>query len=171
MAVFHHGFRRFTEDIDLLVRHEDVALIHEHVEGRGYLPKFRGSKNLRDTEDGVSIKFFVSGEFPGDGRPKAIAFPDPTDVGVEVGGVRCLRLPTWIELEIASGTSAPDRHKDLVDVEQLIAILPLPRVFREELDVSVREEFDRMWTAMNPPRRFMRIVEEDDCLTDWMHYR
>lgn len=55
MAVFHHGLRRFTEDVDLLVRKEDIRRIHENLDGRGYLPKFKGSKKLRDTEMGVSI--------------------------------------------------------------------------------------------------------------------
>src|SRR5580698_4004737 len=50
MALFQYGYRRFTEDVDLLVSRSNLKLIHEALEGRGYLPKFSGSKNLRDTE-------------------------------------------------------------------------------------------------------------------------
>src|SRR4051794_2638739 len=47
MALFNHGFRRFTEDVDLLVTLEGLQEIHRQLEGLGYLPPFRGSKNLR----------------------------------------------------------------------------------------------------------------------------
>src|SRR5678816_2393653 len=43
----------------------------------GYVPPFKGSKHLRDTTTGVRIEFLVSGQFPGDGKPKPVAFPDP----------------------------------------------------------------------------------------------
>ena len=55
MALFQHGFRRFTEDVDILVTREGLKQIHEQLEGRGYLPVFAGSKSLRDTEFGVKI--------------------------------------------------------------------------------------------------------------------
>src|SRR5215471_11231962 len=46
MALFVHGFRRFTEDVDILVSRDGLKKIHEELEGRGYLPPFTGSKNL-----------------------------------------------------------------------------------------------------------------------------
>ena len=75
--MFQHGYRRFTEDVDLLVTREGLKEIHRKLEGLGYLPPFQGSKNLRDTEHGVKIEFLVTGEFPGDGKPKPVAFPAP----------------------------------------------------------------------------------------------
>ena len=30
MALFHHGFRRFTEDIELLVSNDDLRKLHEN---------------------------------------------------------------------------------------------------------------------------------------------
>ena len=68
MAMFYHGYRRFTEDVDLLVTREGLAKIHEHLEGRGYLPPFAGSKHLRDTDTGVRVEFLVTGDYPGDGK-------------------------------------------------------------------------------------------------------
>src|SRR3954452_13381431 len=47
IAMFHHGFRRFTEDVDLLVTAEDLARIHEHLDGLGFVRPFSTSKNLR----------------------------------------------------------------------------------------------------------------------------
>ena len=38
MALFRHGLRRFTEDVDLLVTKKDLRLIHEKLEGLGISP-------------------------------------------------------------------------------------------------------------------------------------
>src|SRR5262245_55980260 len=67
MALFLHGYRRFTEDVDVLVTPEGLAEVHRQLEGLGYVPLFEGSKNLRDAEHGVRIEFLVTGQFPGDG--------------------------------------------------------------------------------------------------------
>ena len=58
MAPFQYRHRRFTEDVALLIRGEGLQVIHEALEGGGYLPKFAKSKNLRDTGSGVAIEFF-----------------------------------------------------------------------------------------------------------------
>src|SRR5262245_10224599 len=92
MALFFHGFRRFTEDVDILVTAEGLREIHLQLEGRGYLPPFTNSKNLRDTETGVRIEFLVAGQYPGDGLPKPVAFPDPATTSVEIEGIRFLQL-------------------------------------------------------------------------------
>src|SRR5437763_1492416 len=68
MAMFFHGFRRFTDDVDLLVTREALKEIHARLEGLGYLPPFAGSKHLRDAESGVKIEFLVTGDYPGDGK-------------------------------------------------------------------------------------------------------
>jgi len=47
MALFRHGLRRFTEDVDLLVTKHDLKVIHEKLEGLGYLPPFKNSKRNR----------------------------------------------------------------------------------------------------------------------------
>src|SRR5208282_6521979 len=49
LALFQHGLRRFTEDVDILVTRDDLKIIHERLEGLGYLPPFANSKHLRDT--------------------------------------------------------------------------------------------------------------------------
>src|SRR5438477_11985006 len=79
MALVAHGYDRTTVDVDILVTAEGFSAIHRTLEGLGYVPPFAGSKNLRDTQTGVRVEFLVTGQFPGDGKPKPIAFPDPTD--------------------------------------------------------------------------------------------
>jgi hypothetical protein len=40
--MFFHGYRRFTEDVDILVTAEGLEEIHRELEGKGYLPLFAG---------------------------------------------------------------------------------------------------------------------------------
>ncbi len=150
MALFQHGFRRFTEDVAILVTRDGSRLLHEKLDGLGYVPPFAGSKNLRDTESGVRIEFLVTGDFPGDGKPKPVAFPDPEAVSVEIGDLRVLGLPTLVELKLASGMTNPGRLKDLADVQELVKTLRLPRDFAGQLDPFVRDQYDTLWTASQP---------------------
>ncbi|MBN9118346.1 MAG: hypothetical protein J0I06_04150 [Planctomycetes bacterium] len=141
LALFFHGYRRFTEDVDILVTKGDLKLIHEKLEGRGYLPPFEGSKHLRDTDSGVKVEFLTTGEYPGDGKPKPVAFPNPADVRVESAGVWFLSLPALVELKLASGISNPLRGKDIVDVQELIAELNLDEGLAPQLNEFVRDKF------------------------------
>src|SRR5207237_4177136 len=115
-----HGYERFTTDIDILVTPEGLKKIHERLEGRGYLPPFTGRKHLRDTDSGVKIEFLTTGDYPGDGKPKPVAFPEPAQVSVEIQGMRFINLAALVELKLASGMTNPGRLKDLADVQELI---------------------------------------------------
>jgi hypothetical protein len=152
MALFQHGYRRFTEDVDILVTADGLKLLHEKLEGLGYLPPIEGSKNLRDTDTGVKIEFLVSGGYPGDGLPKPVTFPNPEDIAVVIDGVRCASLPKLVELKLASGT-ASWRLKDLADVQEMIRIFDLPESVAELLDPSVRDSYRHLWQQVRsaPP--------------------
>lgn len=141
MALFLHGYRRFTEDVDLLVDAESLKRIHSELEGRGYLPPFAGSKSLRDTENGVKIEFLVTGGFPGDGKPKPVVFPDPEKVHISIEGMRCLTLEALIELKLASGMTNVTRAHDLGDVVALIRERKLDAQFAQRLNPYVQAKF------------------------------
>jgi hypothetical protein len=148
MAVSAHGHFRTTEDVDILVNAAGLAAVHRELEGLGYVPPFAGSKNLRDVETTVRIEFLVTGQFPGDGKPKPVAFPEPGDVAVEIDGVRYLGLQTLIELKLASGITSPIRQKDLGDVVDLIRSLRLPLAFGQKLNEFVRPKYEELWRAI-----------------------
>jgi len=140
-ALILHGVRRFTENSDLLVSREGLAKLHEELAGRGYVPAAPGSRNLRDVETGVQIKFVVTGEFPGDGKPKLVAFPDP-GAGVETRqDIKVLDLRSLIELKLASGMTAKARLQDLADVQRLIQHHHLTADFAKQLHPYVRTKF------------------------------
>lgn len=147
MAMFLHGFRRFTEDVDVLVTREVLDQVHAALTGRGYLRPFEASKNLRDTRTGVRIDFLVSGQFPGDGKPGPISFPVPSEASVERDGISVLDIRSLIELKLASGRS-PGRRKDLGDVQELIRMLRLEREIGTRLDNSVRDMYFELWDEL-----------------------
>src|SRR5436190_23239522 len=65
MALFFHGVRRFTEDVDIIVTREGLQEIHHRLEGLGYVAPFTASKNLRDADSGVRIEFLLTAAYPG----------------------------------------------------------------------------------------------------------
>jgi hypothetical protein len=158
LALFSHGFRRFTDDVDILVTRADLDRIHDELEGRGYLRPFSKSKNLRDTELGVKIEFLVSGQYPGDGKPKPIAFPSPTDVLVEKDGIKYINLPTLVSLKLASGMTGTGRSKDIGDVEELIKTLGLPDKLADSLHPFVQEKYREIWAKLHQrPKRYATL--------------
>lgn len=158
MALFQHGFRRFTEDVDILVTSQHLKQIHENLSGRGYLPLFEKSKNLRDTVSGVRIEFLLTGGYPGDGKEKPVAFPAPDKVAECRDGIKFLSLSAIVELKLASGMTGADRMKDLADVQELIKLLSLPQDFGRKLNPYVQAKFLELWQASRgSARRYIRV--------------
>ena len=148
LALVAHGYRRFTEDVDILMTPEALQVFRERLIGRGYLPAFWGAtQTFRDTCTGIKIKVVTTGgeAYPGGGKLKPITFPDPTATRLRCEGVWLITLDKLIELKLASGLSAPHRLKDLADVQELIARLKLPLDLARNLDASVRDEYRRLW--------------------------
>jgi hypothetical protein len=148
MALAAHGFVRMTQDVDLLMTREGLQTFKEKFEGRGYVLAFSGAqKTFRDTETQVRIEILITGDYPGDGKPKPVAFPDPAVIYTERGGMRVIPIETLIELKLASGISASHRLRDLADVQDLITTLKLPIEFVDRLDSSVQETFRNLWQS------------------------
>lgn len=146
LAVGLHGFARVTGDVDILTTPAGLNAVHQQLVGRGFLPRFQGArKKLKDTTTGIPVDFITSGEYPGDGKPKAVQFPDPLENSVNIDGKRVLRLEKIIELKLASGLTSPERLRDLADVQDLISHLELPLDFAEKLDPSVRDTYIQYW--------------------------
>jgi hypothetical protein len=147
MALNAYGYRRVTEDVDVLLTAEGLARFKERYLGRGYMERFAGSKGLRDTENSVAIDVVLAGDFPGDGKPKPVSFPDPAACAEQGEKVALVPITMLVELKLASGMTAPHRLKDLADVLELIRARDLPENFVTNLDPFVREKFAELWTA------------------------
>ena len=147
LALNAYGYLRTTSDVDLLVRREGLEAFKKAHLGRGYLEKFLGSKGFRDTTQNVDIDVLLTGEYPGDGKEKPVAFPDPAERAVRGERFALLPLPTLIELKLASGMTAPHRLRDLADVLELIRINALEEDYAETLHPFVREKYLELWRA------------------------
>ncbi len=146
MALNAHGYRRVTTDGDVLITRDGLAAFKAKHLGRGWVEQFPGSKGVRDAEFSVKIDFLLSGDFPGDGKPKSVSFPDPT-VATSGDGVMVLPVICMVELKLASGLTNADRMKDLADVQELIRAARLPLALEKELDPMVRAKYSEIWHA------------------------
>ncbi len=148
-ALLAYGYPRLTEDIDLVMTADGLEKFHQELVGLGYAPAFPGArKRLRSTSDGVSIEVMTTGEYPGDGKPKPVSMPTPSEASTEIDGVRFVTLEKLIELKLASGISAPHRLKDLADVQELIKIRKLDEDFATKLDPYVRPKYLELEAAV-----------------------
>lgn len=162
VALLAYGYPRFTEDIDLVLTPEGLEKFHRELIGLGYAPAFQGArKRLRSIREGVSVEVIVAGEYPGDGKPKPVSFPVPADASIEIDGVRIVTLEKLIELKLASGMTAPDRLKDLADVQELIKVRGLTSEFANRLNLYVREQYLQLCRAVEQAREDSSNREED----------
>jgi hypothetical protein len=151
LAVTAHGHVRVTQDVDVLLTPAGLSQFKQKWLGKGWVENFPGSKGMRDAVHNVKIDVLLTGEYPGDGKPKPVRFPDPATVAIDLGGSSMITLPKLIELKLASGMTAPDRPRDLDDVIQLVRANTLARDFSGRLDPWVREKFDELWVHAQIP--------------------
>jgi hypothetical protein len=152
IALNRYGYRRFTEDIDLLLTKEGLERFRSELVGLGYRPAFEGAKKKFRTTDNVPVEIITSGEYPGDGLPKPVVFPDPADASVNIDGVKTITIEKLVELKLASGMTAADRLKDLADVQELIKVKYLDKNFAERLDEFVRAKYLELYDGVERGR-------------------
>ncbi len=153
MALNLLGYTRETVDVDILLTPQGLERFRERLVGKGYVPAFAGAlKSFRDVQTQVKVKVLTTGEYPGDGKPKPVVFPDPAAASIEQDSYSVIALEKLIELKLASGMTAPHRLRDLADVQDLISALDLPKALGEKLDESVRGEYQQLWEAVQQGR-------------------
>ena len=162
VALMAYGYPRFTEAIDLVLTQEGLEAFHRELIGLGYVPAFPGAKKrLRSTREGVSIEVILAGGYPGDGKPKPVNFPVPSTSSTEIDGVQIVTLDKLIELKLSSGMTAPDRLKDLADVQELIKVRGLAAAYAARLNPYVREKFLELAHAVEQARQVSDIKEQE----------
>jgi hypothetical protein len=149
LALNEYGHKRVTVGVDLILREEDLQAFKQRWLGKGYAERVPGTGKLIDTEFGVHVDVLSAGRFPGDDKPKPIAFPDPATTAIRGAPFALLPVERWIELKLASGMVAAHRLKDLADVQELIRAAALPRDMADRLDPWVRAKFLELWTAVS----------------------
>ena len=148
LALNQYGHRRVTVNVDLVMREEDLQRFKRKWLGHGYAERVPGTGKLIDTELGVHVDVLSTGRYPGDDKPKPIAFPDPATTAIRGAPFALLPVERWIELKLASGMVAPHRLKDLADVQELIRSAKLPVSTSDALHPWVRAKFLELWNAV-----------------------
>jgi hypothetical protein len=148
MAANSHGHTRTTQDVDVLLTPDGLRRFKERWLGRGWVELFPGSKGVRDAAEGVKIDVLLTGDYPGDGKPKPVCFPDPVEAAeIRSEGWPVLSLKLLLQLKLASGMTAPHRLQDLADVIELVRANKLGLDYAEGLDPYVREKYTELWHA------------------------
>ena len=75
LALNEYDHRRVTVDVDLVMRDDDLQAFKSKWLGKGYAERVPGTRKLLDTENNVHVAVLSTGRFPGDDKPKPIAFP------------------------------------------------------------------------------------------------
>jgi hypothetical protein len=153
-ALNEYGHRRVTVDVDLVMREEHLQQFKQRYLGKGYAERVPGTGKLLDEEHGVNIDVLSTGRFPGDDKPKPIAFPDPAKVALRGERFALLPMERYIELKLASGMVAPHRGRDLVDVQELIKSAALSTSLADQLHPWVRVKYLELWQLAQVPDPF-----------------
>jgi hypothetical protein len=93
---------------------------------------------------GVRINLRLTGEFPGDGQPKPVAYPEP-DGAVTMEGMRFLSRSQLIELYLAASSAVWLKWWGLANVQEMIKHLHLAEDFALQLHPSVRDNYHQLW--------------------------
>lgn len=133
VAVFLHGYRRTTEDIDLFTA--DTTAARAAIEALG------GTWDDARREfilDGVPVHLVTARETSD--APKLVS---------EVEGVRVVSLADLIRFKLHSGLNTPGRTQDIADVEGLVRNIPLDKSFAAKLPSELRSPFKSIVEAVH----------------------
>jgi hypothetical protein len=141
-AQFAHGFEQYNLDTDVVVVTADgLQATQRCLSDSGYT--MVSERRFHDPTTDLDFRVVLAGT-PAGPDTCPIRFPDPAEAWVMINGYRVIDLPRFINLKLAMGLW-PGRMRDLADVLQLIQHAKLPREISNDLDPTVRDEFDRIW--------------------------
>lgn len=136
IAVFLHGYRRTTEDIDLFV--SDAKVVGDALARMGA----RWDEESREfVLEGVPIHLVTEKETGG-----------PPRQTVEIEGVQTVGLADLVRFKLKSGLGRPERAQDIADVLALIRLVPLDKRFATRLPAPLRKGFKKLVDAVRKAR-------------------
>jgi hypothetical protein len=136
MAVYAHGHRRPTGDVDILLTEEGFAQFKDQFVPKNYSTVPKRPKRFTDKTNDISLDILITGLYPGSGKPGPLAFPDPEEVAETINDVQFVDLVTLIQLKLAAR-----RHQDFADVVNLIRAKDLDESFADRLHPSLRADY------------------------------
>jgi hypothetical protein len=136
MAVNAHRYVRTTGDVDFLVRADGLDFIRKLVASGEFRAVEGRSRRFEDPVTNITFHILVTGNYPGNGQPGPIAFPDPATTIENIGSLQVVTLVVLIELKLAA-----HRYQDFADVVNLIRIQKLDETFAVHLHPSTHRDF------------------------------
>lgn len=145
LAMFFHGYRRFTEDVDLVVDGDDLKRVTDEVPDVCEASQSIGRSRVRDGMTGVRIDLYAADASAGRDERPAVAI-DLDDDARTIDGLNVLRLEKLVESKIALGVRSR-RMRHLADVQQMIILLDLPLDLMDDADAAVKHGYRETWDA------------------------
>jgi hypothetical protein len=136
MAVYAHGYRRTTDDVDILLTKEGFAAFLEQFVPKTYRQVPGRRRRFIDPKNRQPFDVLVTGMFPGSGKPGPVSYPDPEAVRERIRNVYFISLASLIQLKLAAR-----RHQDFADVVELIRVHDLDESFLDQLHRTLRRDF------------------------------
>ena len=117
LAAIHHGYERFTKDIDVVVESGDLDILTRIAPHYGIKVIWKDPHGWHKLQcEGVSVDIVPEGRKPRDDAPCAI--PSPQQLGVRKGAGYA-RIAGWVETKLGSY-----RVQDQADIVQVIKVTP-----------------------------------------------
>jgi hypothetical protein len=136
MAVNAHGHAQTTGDGDVLLTPGGLERFLSLFVPKHYRAVPQRRRKFIDRVNHVPVDFLLTGDYPGDGHPGPVAFPDPARVAMTINQVRYVELDTLLRLKLAAM-----RYQDLADVISLIRVHGLTESLADRLPALLRLAF------------------------------
>ena len=129
VAVFLHGYRRSTVDVDVYA--EDLERLAEALRARGFVWE---AKHKQFRRGAVPVQLLGANDRL-DFRPQRFS---------TLGGVRVVTLGDLLSMKLASGTASLTRAQDLADVVRLVQEIGLDKSYTPRIAGPYRDAFRRV---------------------------
>ena len=145
LAAVRHGYKRFTKDIDVVVRSADLDMLTRVAPHYGIKVIWKDPYGWHKLHcEGVPIDVVPEGQKPRKDAPTTI--PSPDDLGVR-DGARFARIAGWIETKL--GSYRVQDRADVVQVMKVTAPSTLARIRKQigKVHPIFVERFDELLQA------------------------
>lgn len=136
VAVFLHGYRRTTDDVDVFAEDERAVAAALERLGGAWDPETR-----QHVLDGVPVHIVTATQTGS--VPKNVS---------TIEGVNVVSLADLIRFKLQSGLDRVERSRDLADAVELIRRVPLDKSFAAKLPQDLRRPFKDLVDAVHGQR-------------------
>jgi len=139
-----YGYRKMTEDIDILLAKEDkdkiknipIGFLKDESNGRAKVFQLHDPK--------TRIEIIYDNEISGDGI-HGLKFDNPKNISHNINGDPYITLKNLIMYKLSSGIYGKHRFKDFDDIVELIKINHLKRNYANDFREDLKNKYISLW--------------------------